>query len=231
MADALEEMDSLPCGGAGPFTGRFLAGRPTGTGVVLMHGRNSHPDGAVVGLLRHALHEEGFTTLSIASPVPGTGDEFADYANDLGRSNFVFPEAKARLKAALKALDTQRVSATYLLGFSMGARLMSAYLASSDSTEFPVHGFIALSIGVNGPGPLNCTTTLPRVSVPVLEICGEADADVSKSASQRRSSYAPGTGRTYEQVVLPGDVPHNFAGSEQEVLRRVLAWLSVRGAL
>jgi dienelactone hydrolase len=231
MPEVPENLDSGQWGGVGPFTGLSLAGKPAAPGVVLMHGRNSHPDGTVVGFLRHALHQEGFTTLSIANPVPRTGDEFADYSNDLGGSNFVFPEARARLKAALKALEEQRISTRYLLGFSMGARLMSAYLASSDSTQFRVQGFIALSIGVNGPGPLNCTTTLPRVSVPVLDICGEADADVSKSAPQRRSSYAPGAGRIYEQVVLPGNVPHNFAGSEREVLHRMLDWLSVRESL
>ena len=222
---ALETLDSKPSGGAGAFQASLLKGDKGKPGIALMHGRNSHPDGPVVGFMRRRLHEAGYTTLSIANPLPATGDEFADYVKDLDGPNFVFREAHARIKAGLTTFGAQQLSAAYLLGFSMGARLMSASLGS-DSGPLPVRGFIALSLGVNGPGPLNGATTLPKVAVPVLEICGEADADVAKSAPQRRAAYLSGPGRDYQQIVLPGKVPHNLGGSEEEVLKQVVGWIA-----
>ena len=224
-AITLETLDSRPSGGAGTFQAVLLNGDKEKPGIVLMHGRNSHPDGAVVGFMRRRLHEAGYTTLSIANPLPATGDEFADYVKDLEGRNFVFREAQACIKAGLAKFAAQQLGGAYLLGFSMGARLMSESLGS-DAGPLPVRGFIALSIGINGPGPLNSTTTLPKVAVPVLEICGEADLDVAKSAPERRAAYLSGPGRDYQQIVLPGKVPHNLGGSEEEVLKKIVAWLA-----
>ena len=228
MTDAavLETFDSKRFGGTGRFEAACLDGDSKKPGIVLMHGRNSNPDGPVVGLMRRRLQEAGYTTLSIANPLPATGDEFADYVKDLEGPNFVFREAEARIRASLDALKSKQLASAYVLGFSMGARLISAALASGSVTGLEVRGFVALSIGVNGPGPLNAMMTLPKVAIPVLEICGEADADVAKTARDRRAAYLSGPGRDYQQIVLPGKVPHNFGGSEEEVLKQVVAWLS-----
>lgn len=220
-----EQIDSKPSGGAGLFRALLLEGKPDRPGIVLMHGRNSNPDGAVVGFMRKGLHERGYTTVSVANPLPPTGDEFADYVKDLGESNFVFPEAIARIASALELLRAKKLPSAYLLGFSMGARLMASFLAGAPRRG-DVRGFIALSIGVNGPGPLSALTTLRSISVPMLEICGEADLDVAKSAKERRTMYVGSGGTSYTQFVLPGKVAHNFAGSEALVLQHILAWLA-----
>ena len=219
-----QEIDSGPHGGSGPFSAALLEAKGSESGVVLMHGRNSHPDGPVVGFMRKRLHQRGYTTLSLANPLPPSGDEFADYVKDLENGNFVFREASARLKAALHLL--RKLPSVYLLGFSMGSRLMASFLAGADRGQKDIRGFVALSIGVNGPGPLSALNTLGSVSVPVLEICGEADTDVAKSASERRTVYEKSGGPSYTQFILPGKVPHNFAGSEELVLHQVLTWLA-----
>lgn len=222
------QVDSKPFGGAGLFPAAFLQGAVDRPGIVLMHGRNSHADGPVVGFMRKRLNERGYTTLSLANPLPPTGDEFADYVKDLAGGNFVFPEAGARLKAAVQVLKAKKLPGAYLLGFSMGSRLMSSFLAGTDRDQKDIRGFVALSIGVNGPGPLNALNTLRAVSVPMIEICGEADSDVAKSAAERRTVYESSGGPSYTQFVLPGNVPHNFAGSEELVLQHIVAWLSNR---
>jgi hypothetical protein len=224
----LSQVDSKPFGGAGLFPAAFLQGVVDQPGIVLMHGRNSHADGAVVGFMRKRLNEHGYTTLSLANPLPPTGDEFADYVKDLAGGNFVFREAGARLKAAVQALKAKNLPGAYLLGFSMGSRLMASFLAGTDRDQNDIRGFAALSIGVNGPGPLNAVNTLRAVSVPMIEICGQADSDVAKSAGERRTAYESSGGPSYTQFVLPGNVPHNFAGSEELVLRHLLAWLASR---
>jgi len=163
--------------------------------------------------------------LSLANPLPKTGDEFADYMGDVNGANYVFPEAGARAKAAIRDLEQRNVGKVVLLGFSMGARLLSDFLSQRESTALPILGFIALGIGVNGAGPLNSTTTLRKVAVPVIDVYGEADADVANSAPARKAAYESGPGKSYRQVLVKGKVPHNFAGAEAELDRAVLDWL------
>ncbi len=218
-------VDSKDDGGRGPFGALLLAGDPHLPGIVLFHGRNSNPDGPVVGQLRRSLAAAGYTTLSLENPLPPTGDEFADYLTDVGGPNYVFPEAGARAAAALRELQRLNVRSVVLLGFSMGSRLLSAFLASDKNERLPILGFVGLGLGVNGAGPLNATTTLRNVRVPVLDICGDADADVANSAPHRKASYEAGPGKSYRQVVLTGGIPHNFAGAGAELERTVLDWL------
>lgn len=218
-------LDSKGEGGRGPFGALLLSGDPQLPGIVLFHGRNSNPDGPVVGKLRRSLAAAGYTTLSLENPIPPTGDEFADYLTDVGGSNTVFPEASARTATALRELQRLNLRSGVLLGFSMGSRLLSAFLASDENERLPIVGFIGLGLGVNGAGPLNATTTLRNVRVPVLDVCGDADADVAKSAPARKASYEAGPGKSYRHVVLTGGIPHNFAGADAELERTVLDWL------
>lgn len=218
-------LDSKNDGGKGDFGALFLSGDPQLPGVVLFHGRNSNPDGPVVGHLRRSLAEAGYTTLSLENPLPPTGDEFVDYVSDVGGSNYVFPEAGARARAALRELQRRNIRSSVLLGFSMGSRLLSAFLAARTGEMLPILGFAALGLGTNGPGPLNAATTLQNVRVPVLDVCGDADAEVVKSAAARKAAYDAGPGKSYRHVVLTGKVPHNFAGADAELVRTVLNWL------
>jgi dienelactone hydrolase len=217
-------LDSRPYGGAGAF--RALLRDPGGkAGIVLLHGRNGNPDGVVVGKLRRLLSDEGYTTLSLQNPVPRTGDEFADYVRDLEGDKFVFPEAAARVDAALAALRERGIATVALAGFSMGARMFCAYLARVPRPSLHIAGLVALSAGVNGPGPLDCRNSLDRVALPVLDISGAADKDVAGSAEQRQAAYERGRGAGFTRQVLGGEVPHNFAGAEPALHEAVSAWL------
>lgn len=85
--------------------------------------------------------------------------------------------------------------------------------------------FVALSIGVNGTGPLNSTTTLGKVEVPVLDVSGAGDADVANSMPARKAAYGSGRWSSYESVMLDGPVPHNFGGAEERLEKAVMTWL------
>lgn len=220
-------LSSKQHGGQDAFKGLLLPGTgPEQRGVVLMHGRNAHPDGAVVGLLRKSLQRLGYTTLSIENPIPKAGDEFPNYVSDIKEENYVFSEASARIQASLAALKERGVKEIVLLGFSMGGRLLAAYLAQSPASALPIKGLATLSGGTNGIGPLNIATSLPRIQQPVLDVCGQGDADVASTSEARKAAYESGKGTAYSQVILQGAVPHNFAGHEEKLVERVHAWIT-----
>jgi predicted alpha/beta-hydrolase family hydrolase len=225
-------LDSSAAGGAGAFSGLLLrgAGKPA-TAVILLHGRVGGPDGPVVGWLRKALNAAGYSTLSLENPVPSSGGEFTDYAADVSGPNKLFPEAGARIQAAMAEMKRRGCEAAVLGGFSMGARMTSAFLASGTSGALPVKGFIATGIGVNGPGPLDATSTLGKVKVPVIDVCGAADGEVAKTADKRAGIYKAGGGRDYATHVLAGEIGHNLAGAEPEAQKQVLAWLAKHAPL
>lgn len=219
-------LDSRKFGGHDEFDGLWLEGRGAKrVGIVLMHGRNAHPDGAVVGRLRRSLNESGYSTLSIQNPVPRKGDEFPNYVEDIKGEQYVFPEAYARIRTAIDELRRRGVREVVLLGFSMGARMHSAFLANGEAAELPVRGLIALSSGVNGVPPLNAASSLDKVAVPVLDVYGDGDADVAGSLEQRRAAYESGKGKSFSHFAVRGGAPHNFAGFEGEMERHVHEWM------
>jgi predicted esterase len=230
MSEAQDQkltLSSAKQGGKGEFSALLLAGAgPKRSGVILMHGRNAHPDGAVVSLLRKSLNQLGYTTLSIANPIPEAGDEFPNYVADLGKDNYVFSEAASRIEAALTALKERGIEHVVLLGFSMGARLQAAYLAQNGGSKPQIKGLVALSGGTNGTGPLNIASSMLNIQQPVLDVCGQGDADVASTSEMRQAAYKAGKGESYSQSILPGNAPHNFAGSEKELVETVHSWVS-----
>lgn len=219
-------LDSLPYTGAGRFRAFILEGkhRPT-TGILLLHGRRSNPDnGPVIGHLRRALNDVGYTTISVACPAPDP-DEFPNYAADASGDNLLFTESFARVRAAMSALARIGIFEVVLLGFGMGARMQSAFLSADVPSILPVRGFIALGNGTNGTGMLDCTNTLPGVLVPVLDAFGGGDAHCVEFAEARRTAYESGIGISFTQVAIGDDAPHSFDGNERQLESIVLGWM------
>jgi len=227
VQDTQVTLSSKQYGGHDAFNALFLPGSGSRKrGVILMHGRNAQPDGVVVGIMRKSLQTLGYSTLSIQNPIPKNEDEFPNYVSDIKGENYLFPEAYARVDASLADLKSRGIKEATLLGFSMGARLLAAYLAQSRASVMPINGLVVLSGGINGVGPLNIATSLQRVQQSVLDVCGQGDADVASSAEARKAGYESGTGAKYSQVILPGAVPHNFAGHEKALVETVHSWIS-----
>lgn len=220
-------LSSKSQGGQDSFKGLLRAGSGNAKrGVILMHGRNAHPDAVVVGLLRKSLQSLGYTTFSIENPIPKAGDEFPNYVADIKEGNYVFPEAASRVRSALNYLKDRSVKDIVLLGFSMGARLQASYLALNEATALPISGLIALSGGTNGVGPLNIATSFQRIRGPVLDICGQGDTDVASTSEARKMAYLSGGDKNFSQEILQGAVPHNFAGHEAALKEKVHAWIT-----
>jgi len=214
-----------------------VATTPAATGVVLLHGRNGTPDGVVVSELGVHLSGLGYQALSIEEPVPATGTAFSDYVADVQGPNTVFPELYARVRTAIDALAALGSREVVLVGFSLGARMASAHAARGQQDELPVVGLVGVGMYGNSIDPLNAALTLDEVSVPVLDIYGDADANAVGTAAARWSAYASGSGTDYTQIEVPcadpslDCVPHNLAGyrgSNPVLEQAVGAWMTRR---
>ena len=198
----------------------YLDGK-TDVGVVLLHGHGGTADGNVVGPLMRMFNTEfGYHTLSLDLPqVTGmsAGPQLAAaYAPR-------YPEGEKRIEQGIDYLTREKnVKTVYLVGFSVGARMMTAYLAKHPSQTFV--GYVSVSTSCGGPEPMDSNDNLTRVKVPVLDIYGTGSPnDVSCAAG--RKNLAEMIDR-YKVVQVAG-APHNFRGYEAQLSTQVAEW--VRG--
>jgi len=209
--DQTVALSSIPYGGSNSFNGllRDGTGAPA-VAVVLLHGRGSTSDGPVVHELRISLNDAGYTTFSLDEPVPAAGTAFSDYISDVNNANYVFPETYARVRAAIDWLHTNRssVKSIVVLGFSMGSRMTSAFMAYGGlptGVMVPVVGYVGIGMyATSGVDPLDIGITLPKwtATPPVLDLYGSADTNAVDTAQVRRSSYM-GASADYTQFSLP----------------------------
>ena len=213
-------LDSSAFGGGGSFPGilREGAGSPA-VGVILLHGRGQNPDGNVVGPLRLSLNDLGYTTLSIALPIPadsnsnGVLTDFEDYVADVTGPNIVFPELYARVRAAESELQGHGVDRAVLIGFSLGSRMGAAFMARGAPGALPLLGYAGIGLYANSIDPLNGAATLDEIAVPVLDLYGSLDLTAVAGAGARAAAYASGPGPLFTQISIPqiGPLPENDA--------------------
>lgn len=196
----------------------YLAGK-TDVGVVLLHGHGGTADGNVVGPLMRMFNTEfGFHTLSLDLPqVTGmsTGPLLAAaYAPR-------YPEVEKLIEQGVDYLSREKnVKTVYLVGFSVGARMMTAYLAKHPDQAFA--GYVSVSTSCRGPAPMDSNDNLTRVKVPVLDIYGTgSSSDVSCAVG--RNNLAE-TMERYTVVQVAG-APHNFNGHEAQLSASVADWV------
>lgn len=176
---------------------------------------SSDADSQVVSPLRKRIHRDlGFHTLSLQMPVlPGriTQEHFLEYAK-------TFPDAYSRIQAAIDFLRQDKgAQRVYLMGYSMGSRMTTAFLA--EHRDSGVVGFIGVGVTAGGPEPLNANRSLMRVHLPILDVYAEDDMDAQFAANRRKF-----IGGRIEQVAIAG-ARHDYRGHEDEVVRAVVDWL------
>jgi pimeloyl-ACP methyl ester carboxylesterase len=158
----------LPSGRS--FLALYTAGKPESPAIVLAHGVGVHPDHGIIGTLRVALADMGFTTLSIQMPVLAAAATPQDYHPAL------FPEAGKRLAAAAEWLKGKGQKRIVLASHSLGAWMSAEYLKSSD-------------VGYAAWVCMGLPRKLHALPFPVLDVYGENDLPaVLRSAPQRRAA-------------------------------------------
>jgi len=195
--------------------GKYLAGKDSKIGVILAHGQGQDPDSKVVGPLRKAINKElGFHTLSLQMPVvPGKRgpESFRSYES-------TFPDAYQRIQAAIEFLKKEiGVERMYLMGYSMGGRMTSAFLANHPDSG--IAGYIGVGLLAGGEVPMNTNLNLRNMKIPVLDVYAEDDRD-AKFAENRKAFVS----ERFKQVPIPG-AKHDYSGYEDQVNAAVITWL------
>lgn len=200
--------------------GEYLEGKGGGAkvAVLLAHGRGGSPDGNVVGSLRRTLNQElGVQTLAPYLPETRVDSpESPEFAA-------VFPEAERIIQSGIDFLRKEKGAArVYVVGYSLGGRVVSAYLA--DHPNAGVAGFIGIGLLGGGSAPVNTNLTLEKVKVPVIDIYAENDRD-AKFAEHRKRYVSD----RYVQVPIPG-AKHDYRGYERPVADAAINWLKAQEA-
>ncbi len=200
--------------------GQYLEGNNSKVGVILAHGKGLDPDSQVVGPLRQAINKElGFHTLSLQMPViPGKQKpgEFESYAP-------TFPDAYKRIQTAIDFLKNEKgVARVYLMGYSMGGRMTSAFLAKYPDSG--IVGYIGVGLVAGGEEPLNTNLNLRKVKIPVLDVYAENDSDAKFAENRKRF-----VSERFKQVSIPG-ATHDYRGYDHIVISAVIAWLKEQEA-
>jgi alpha/beta superfamily hydrolase len=191
------------------FLGLYTEANPTKGAVLLVHGIGVHPDHGVIGVLRVALSEAGYTTLSIQMPVQKSDAVADDYFPAL------FPEAVARIQAAADWLQAKGYARPVLLSHSMGSWMSNVYYERTTDAPFAAWICMGLSGGFGRMG---------NVKAPVLDLYGENDLpNVRRSDWRRRMTL--GSIQGSRQIMIAG-ADHHYAGKEKELTAAIVAFLT-----
>ncbi|HTF99846.1 MAG TPA: DUF3530 family protein [Nitrospirota bacterium] len=192
--------------------GEYLAGKDSTSAVILAHGRGQGPDSQVVGPLRKGINKElGFHTLSLQMPVLSSTN-YLDYAR-------TFPEAFKAIQTAIDYLTTEKsVKRIYLMGYSMGARMTTAFIVEKPTPV--IVGYIGVGLLEGGGAPLDANQNLSGIRLPVVDIFADKSQLDLKSAENRRSMASD----TFRQIRMAG-AEHSFRGYDDQIVRAVVEWL------
>lgn len=189
------------------FLGIYAPNAKARAGVVLVHGLGMHPDWSVVHPLRSQLAEQDYATLSVQMPVMAAGVPGEQYAP-------LFPEAAARIAAAVQYLRNNGHAKIVIVSHSYGARMTNVLLNQPDAPAITAW----VSIGITGEYSKPAT-----FKAPVLDLYGENDfPGVLELAAKRAATIK--TVRGSAQIRVAG-ADHFFQGMDNELVRNVKLFL------
>lgn len=187
--------------------------------VIVVHGLGVNPDWNLINVVRTSLADHGFATLSVQMPVLAADAPPADYVD-------LYPEAGARLSAALAWLHERGYTKVAVVSHSLGAAMTDAWLA---------HGGGATSAGAQaaaregGAGidawvPVGMAVAFSvRPRVPVLDVVGGKDLPAVLASNPGRAAELPADGCS-RAVTIPG-VDHFYEGAEAKLVGVIVPFL------
>ena len=190
---------------------RFLAlytEAPRARGAVIVaHGRGWSPDYELYGTLRTRLADAGYTTLAIQLPVLDGTAKLVDYIA-------TYPDARERFQLAVELLKSKGYANIAIVSHSLGASMANQYLIKTDDGSVKAWVFV---------GIINGLEEMFRITIPVLDVFGSQDWDVTRwGAEERRAQILKIAGSG--QVVVPG-AEHFFEGKEDVLVQAIDAFL------
>lgn len=189
-------------------------------GVILLHGLGAHPDWPdVISPLRNMLPESGWATLSIQLPVWPNSAKFEDYPA-------LFPDANARISAAVQYLQQQGLLNIVLIGHSLGAAMGANFLAQKAPGSDAIRAFVGIGMNQATGTVAHTPDALAKITVPTLDLYGAHDLDgVLGSAKARARAAKLANNAGYQQTVIAG-ADHFFRGLDDTLVKRVSGWLT-----
>jgi pimeloyl-ACP methyl ester carboxylesterase len=189
------------------FLSLYTEAKPAKAAVIIAHGRGWSPDFELYGTLRTRLAEMGYTTLSIQLPVlPSTAI--------LGLYVPLYPDARERFELAVDFLKSKGNKNVSIVSHSLGATMANQYLIRTDDTTIKAWVFVGILQGLE---------EMYRIKIPVLDVFGERDWDVTRWGAEERKAQidrVPGS----KQVIVP-KATHFFEGQEEELLKIIAGFL------
>lgn len=190
------------------FLGLYTPSAGAKTTLVIVHGIGVHPDHGVIGMLRMALADKGFSTLSIQMPV---------LAADAGPDAYtpLFALAADRIASAAAWLEARGERDRVLVSHSMGSRMANAYFDAAAPPAF--RAWISL-----GLGNAFSSRFAQRKPLPVLDVLGEADLTAVLEHALARRAVADATAGGRQLVITSAD--HFYAGRHAELVDAIAAF-------
>jgi len=196
---------ALPAGRQ--FLGIYTPNSKAQAGIVVVHGLGVHPDWGLINPLRSQLAEQGYATLSVQMPVLAAelrGDQYPP----------LFPEAAARIAAAVNFLQDKGHKKIVIVSHSFGSRMTNELLNQPDAPAITAW----VSIGIVGE-----YTHPATLKAPVLDLYGEKDfPEVLELAAKRAAIIQKIRGSA--QIRVAG-ADHYFNNMENELVRNVKLFL------
>lgn len=191
------------------FLGLYVEHKSAPAAVLLLHGVGVHPDHGLIGILRVALADMGYATLSIQLPVQKSDAQVEDYYPT------VFPEAVERIRTAGRWLQERGYRKIVLLSHSMGSWMANVYYERTEASPFAAWVCMGLTGGFGG---------MRNVRVPVLDVYAEHDLpQVLRADGRRRFTLQSIEGS--KQVRIAG-ADHSYTGREKELAGEVRAFIA-----
>ena len=178
----------------------------TQAGLVIVHGIGVHPDWGLIGTLRSALADHGYTTLSVQMPVLAGEARPEEYPPTFG-------EAGERLKVAVEFLQAKGYKKIAIVSHSMGSRMTHVYLTGAPNA--PVNAWVCIGLGGE--------EDFRHMTLPVLDLYGENDLPAVVQGANRRAASIKHVQRS-QQIMAP-QADHFFTNQQAELIRYVRDFL------
>lgn len=186
--------------------------------VILLHGRGFHADWPeVVGPLRVALAEAGWSTLSLQMPVLGKEATYYDYVP-------TFDAAAERIDAGIRYMRQRVDGPLVLFAHSCGAHMAMHWIY--ERGDRAIDAMIGAGMGATDWGQdLVRPFPIERIAVPLLDVLGTEEYErVLDLAAARAELLAEKNSPITRQLFVDG-ADHYFKGRNRELADAVIDWL------